>query len=118
MIQVHWWMQKRCLVNWGYRMKYSIKLRRSIEKQLARYPRRDQERIVSAIRSLAENPRPEGSVHLREMLYRIRVGRFRIIYAVFDEQLVVVVVKTARRSEATYKELTSLLERAQRILER
>lgn len=97
-------------------MAYSIKLYRKIEKELARFPRHDQERIIKTIRNLSETPRPEGCVNLREMLYRVRSGRFRIIYAIFDEQLIIVVVKTTRRSEATYKDMSILIDRAQRIL--
>lgn len=72
--------------------------------------------MVEAMRSLAYNPRPAGATHLIENLYRIRVGGYRILYAVFDAEVVVLVCKVARRSEVTYKDIRALLKRARSIL--
>jgi mRNA-degrading endonuclease RelE of RelBE toxin-antitoxin system len=35
--------------------------------------------------------------------YRIRVGDYRVIYLVLDDQQVIVVARVARRSETTYR---------------
>lgn len=96
---------------------YQVKLHRKVSKQLARFPKSDQKRIAAAIRTLSEYPRPENSVHLQEILYRLRVGQYRVIYAIFEESLVVVVVKTARRSEATYKDLNAIINKAKKLIE-
>jgi mRNA-degrading endonuclease RelE of RelBE toxin-antitoxin system len=53
---------------------------------------------------------------LDDRLYRIRQGQYRVIYAVFDEDLVVVVCKAARRVEDTYRNLQNLLDRAESVL--
>ncbi len=97
---------------------YRLKFHRRVAKQLARYPKPDQKRLAEAFRGLSQNPRPDGCVNLREMLYRIRVGRYRIVYAVFDEELVIVVDKTARRFETTYKDLKALIDKAAKLLEK
>jgi len=73
---------------------------------------------VEAMRSLRDEPRPTGCVKLADVLYRIRQGQYRIIYAVFDADVVVVVCKVARRTESTYRDLQALLERASRELSR
>ncbi|MCW5875848.1 MAG: type II toxin-antitoxin system RelE/ParE family toxin [Anaerolineales bacterium] len=96
---------------------YKIIFLQKAEKLLSRYPKKDQIRLIEAIRGLATEPRPAGSVHLREVLYRIRVGDYRVLYAVFDQQLIVVVVKTTRRNERTYAEIQSLIERAKKFLD-
>jgi mRNA interferase RelE/StbE len=59
---------------------------------------KDRQRIVRRIGTLAEEPRPPGSQKLsgRE-LYRIRQGRYRIIYGIEDAELVVLVVKVGHR---------------------
>jgi mRNA interferase RelE/StbE len=93
-------------------MSYQLKLLSGIEKQLRRLPGSDRERVVNAMRSLADDPRPAGTVHLVENLYRVRVGKSRILYAVFDAEVVVLVCKVARRSEATYKDIRAILKRA------
>jgi mRNA interferase RelE/StbE len=68
------------------------------------------------MRSLGDAPRPSGSTHLLENLYRIRVGNYRILYAVFDTELVVLICKVARRTEVTYKDIRALLKRARAML--
>lgn len=95
---------------------YTVRFFHGLDKKLARFPRKDQERIAQAVRSLAEHPRPEESVHLRDVLYRLRVGNYRVIYAVFDKALIVVVVETVRRNENTYADLQTLLQRARNAL--
>mgnify|MGYP001589732467 FL=1 len=37
--------------------------------------------------------------------WRVRAGRYRVIYAINDSERVVVVVRVARRSEGTYRGL-------------
>ena len=95
-------------------MPYSLKLHKDVEKQLQRMSSNDRERLVRTMRSLREEPRPAGCVHLEENLYRARVGDYRIVYSIFDTELVVFVCKVARRSEATYRELRALATRAKR----
>jgi len=95
-------------------MAYFLKLHRDVEKQLQRMSTNDRERVVETMRSLRNEPRPGGCLHLEENLYRVRVGDYRIVYAVFDTELVVFVCKVARRSEATYRDLRALAIRARR----
>jgi len=95
---------------------YQLKLLGGIEKQLRRLPTSDMARVVEAMRSLPTDPRPSGAAHLVENLYRVRVGNYRILYAVFDAELVVLVCKVARRTEVTYKDIRGLLKRARDML--
>jgi mRNA interferase RelE/StbE len=61
-------------------------------------------RILHAIEALAQDPRPTGCSKLKasryDNLYRIRIGDWRIIYAVEDERIVVVILDVVRRDEA------------------
>ena len=100
------------------KMSYTLKIHRSVEKQLVRIPKKQRGRLVETMRSLCEDPRPSGCVKLDDILYRVRLGQYRIIYAVFDKDVVVVICKVAKRSEDTYKNLQSLLDRAENILNR
>jgi len=95
---------------------YSLKIHRKVEKHLQRIPKKQLYRVVNTMRSLRDNPRPSGCVKLEEQLYRVRQGQYRIIYAIFDDEVVVVICKVARRSEDTYKNLQSLLVRAENVL--
>jgi len=58
-------------------------------------------RLVAAMRELASQPRPPGSDKLTgtEDLSRIRVGDYRIVYQIRDEELLVLVLKIGHRRE-------------------
>lgn len=87
-------------------MAYRVELHRSAQKQVLSCPRPAQIEIAQAIDALRDNPRPTGCRKLRETeLWRVRVGRYRIIYSVDDEARLVVVVKVAARREDTYSGL-------------
>ena len=60
-----------------------------------------QERIIAAIRGLANEPRPRGYQKLAGAgdQYRIRVGDYRIIYEIHDGRLVVEVVAAGHRRD-------------------
>ena len=74
-----------------------------VEKELARIPVRERERIVNQIRRLAENPRPSGIKALASNVYRLRTGPCRVIYKVYDEEKIILIGRFARRSERTYR---------------
>lgn len=57
-------------------------------------------RILDKIEGLKHNPFPRESTKvkgLREDVYRVRVGKYRILYAVFKEQSLVAVVDIDKR---------------------
>ena len=62
--------------------------------------------IAKAIDELENNARSAGCKKLRETgLWRVRTGRYRMVYVIDDEAKVVTVVKVAVRREDTYKEV-------------
>jgi mRNA interferase RelE/StbE len=80
--------------------RYRIEVKRSAAKELSRIPKRDLLLVIARIQSLADNPRPPGSVKLTgEEKYRIRQGSYRILYTVEDDVLTVHVVKVAYRKD-------------------
>ena len=99
-------------------MAYTLKIHRNVEKQLHRIQRKQRERLVTTMRSLRADPRPAGCLKLDDVLYRVWQAQYRIIYAVFDEDVVVVICKVARRTEDTYRDLETLLDRAESVLGR
>ena len=90
-------------------MTYQVDAARSrVRKQLRRIPKSDLERIVRAVQALAENPYPSGVVQLEKDIYRIRVGNYRVIYKVFEDEKLVLIGRIARRNEGTYRSLRDL----------
>ena len=87
-------------------MSYEVMLRRAAQKGLDALSERDYEIVAKAISTLEETPRPPRVKKLTDSgLWRIRVGRYRIVYAIDDTTRVVTLVRVARRREDTYKGL-------------
>jgi mRNA interferase RelE/StbE len=77
---------------------YKIVVKKSVAKDLKNVPKKDVQRILSAIQQLAENDRPPQSKKLSgQERFRIRQGSYRILYTIEDNQLVVCVVKVGNR---------------------
>jgi mRNA interferase RelE/StbE len=88
---------------------YSVNLKAKARRQLDKiYGGRDADRIIAAILTLGENPRPVGVKKLIGNIYRVRVGNWRIVYAVSDKDGLVIIGKIARRSEDTYDGIKDL----------
>ena len=88
---------------------YRLELTPQAQRRLDKLSVADLERIVAIILQLKNNPRPYGVKKLRGPIYRIRTGDWRIVYAVFDKDNLVIVGKIARRSKDTYKRINDLL---------
>ena len=89
-----------------YRVEISPAADRDLENLKGRIRRQDFERLRNAVRSLAEEPRPQGVRKIRgaERAYRIRVGNYRVVYDVYDSDGLVLILQVARRSETTYRQ--------------
>jgi mRNA interferase RelE/StbE len=79
---------------------YSVSIKQSSARALEKIVREDRLRIIAAIDQLRDNP-AAGSVLKGEFsgLRRIRVGSYRIVYEVQDQQLVVLVIRIGHRRE-------------------
>ena len=82
-------------------VSYSVRIKDSAAKELARLPRDARERLIKAIDRLGEEPMAGNLLKggLRG-LRRLRIGSYRIVYEVLDEELVVLVVRAAHRRES------------------
>jgi mRNA interferase RelE/StbE len=85
---------------------WTVILERQPEKLLRRLPRELLQRLDAAIMGLAEDPRPAGCQKLKsyDNLDRVRVGDWRITYAIEDDRLIVLVIEIASRGGA-YRDL-------------
>ncbi len=82
-------------------MSYSIRIKESAAKELKRVVKPHRTRIVAAIDRLAETPHLGAALKggLRG-LRRLRVGGYRVVYEVRDDELVVLAVRVAHRRDA------------------
>ena len=81
---------------------YRVLIKPSAAKEIeAVDQKRDRQRIVARILALADEPRPVGCEKLAGEgdRYRVRVGRYRIVYSIADDELLVLVVRVANRND-------------------
>jgi mRNA interferase RelE/StbE len=81
---------------------YEVELTRRAHHEFNKLSLTDQERIEAVLDRLSANPRPRGIRKIHGNIYRIRSGDWRIIYAVFAKDRLVLVGRIARRAEDTY----------------
>lgn len=81
--------------------RFELEITHSAEKQLRALDREDQQRLAKAMLALAEEPRPRGAKKLSgyEDVFRIRVGRFRVLYSVARKRLVILILKIGHRRD-------------------
>jgi mRNA interferase RelE/StbE len=90
---------------------YRIKSASSrIKRELRRVPPPDRARIAEAVQALSDDPRPPGVVQLERDVYLLRIGDYRVIYKVLDEERIILIGRIVRRSESTYRDLWRLFE--------
>jgi len=79
---------------------YKVYFKESVEKDFTAMPKKDLVKILRRIKALSENPRPSGCEKLtgRER-YRVRQGRYRIVYSIEDAVLTVWIVKVGHRKD-------------------
>ena len=79
---------------------YKIYFKKSVEKDFKVIPKKDLKKILERIEALAEDPRPPGCEKLSgQQRYRLRQGRYRILYSIQDDELTVWVVKVGHRKD-------------------
>jgi mRNA interferase RelE/StbE len=79
---------------------YELYFKKSVQKDLEGIPKKDLKRILKRIDGFAENPRPPGCEKLTgQERYRLRQGRYRIVYSIQDDALTVWIVKVGHRKD-------------------
>ena len=79
---------------------YKIFFKKSVWKDFETVTKKDLKKILQRIDTLAENPWPPGCEKLTgQKRYRLRQGRYRIIYSVQDDELTVWVVNIGHRKD-------------------
>jgi mRNA interferase RelE/StbE len=79
---------------------YSIEITATAKKQLTKLPLTITDKLIKTIQELAKNPRPIGYKKLKGRPgYRIRKGDYRIIYEIYDAQLIINIITVGNRKE-------------------
>lgn len=79
---------------------FSLKIKSSAAKELAKVAKPERIRVIAAIDQLPENPWA-GKALKGELsgLRRIRVGNYRVVYEIHEQQVLILVVRVAHRKD-------------------
>jgi mRNA interferase RelE/StbE len=79
---------------------YKIFFKKPVQKDLLSIPKNDLKKILSRIENLGKDPRPAGFEKLTgQERYRLRRGRYRILYSIQDDELAIWIVKVGHRKD-------------------
>ena len=80
---------------------YRVDIETAARRQMRSLPVAIAERIDTAVRALASEPRPRGCRPMAGYLntYRLRAGDYRILYRIHDDILVILVIRVGHRRE-------------------
>ena len=80
--------------------EYKIYFKKSVWKDFQTIPKKDLNKILRVIESLSKDPRPSSCRKLSgQEKYRLRQGRYRIIYSIQDDDVSVWIVKVGHRKD-------------------
>ncbi len=84
-------------------MSYEVRVHESVKNLLKKIPNEDGNRLKSLILSL-EKPYevPHVKIKGKEGVYRARLGKYRVLYSIFEEERLVLVLKVDKR-ERVYR---------------
>ena len=82
-------------------MSYGVIILRDAQKSLDKMDAELRVRMIRAMRLLEDDPRHPGAIKMTgaEDLYRVRVGDWRMVYAIRNRELVVIVIRIGHRRE-------------------
>jgi mRNA interferase RelE/StbE len=88
-----------------YRIEYAPEIR----AELRRVPGNYRQRFRRIIEALAQNPRPQYAIELRDRpnRYRIRVDKWRLVYEVEDDVLLILVLRIGQKTGPEFYEETA-----------
>jgi mRNA interferase RelE/StbE len=77
-----------------------VEIMPAAERDLHRLPRGIRDRVDARLRGFADEPRPYGARHLAgSPFWRIRVGDYRIIFTINDQDQVVTIARIRHRGD-------------------
>lgn len=80
--------------------KYTVTITKAAMRDIKRLPISVQDKILTAIHGLAENPRPHNSIKMTNRPeYRLRVGNYRVVYWIYDDVITVEVTEAGDRKD-------------------
>jgi mRNA interferase RelE/StbE len=81
-------------------MIYSVLILRRAQKELSDLPKDIYPRVSESLQALSNDPRPSGCLKLKGREgWRIRVGNYRVLYKIDDEQKTITIMHIGHRRD-------------------
>jgi len=81
-------------------MSYNLEILRRAQKELADLPKETYPKICDAVQGLEKDPRPSGCLKLKGREgWRIRVGNYRVLYTIDDQQQIITIFHIGHRRD-------------------
>jgi len=86
-------------------MAYRIEIKRTAQKDLLSLNQDIKSRIIEIIKSLAQKPKPIGSIKLKgsKNQFRFRSGDYRILYEVYEKERLIIIFRIKHRKDSYKK---------------
>ena len=87
---------------------YTVQLTKPVTEFIRGQPPKIQRQLTNKLKRLKENPRPYNCRKIKgaDNIYRLKSGDYRIVYQVFDNNILVLVLRIGHR-DYVYKRLTN-----------
>lgn len=86
---------------------YKVKIKNSAQKEIRKLPSKElRSKLIGIINGLCANPIPNDAKKIKgtKNIYRIRRGVYRVVYQLYKDELIVVVIRVRHRKDV-YKGL-------------
>lgn len=80
-------------------MMFTVKLTKKAKKQLSKIQKQDQSRIIANLYRIAYRPHQFTSKMVSLQLSKLRVGSFRILMKIQDQELIILVIEIDKRDK-------------------
>jgi mRNA interferase RelE/StbE len=95
--------------------RYAVFVTAGALQEIKKLPGNVRQRVRRAVAAFAEEPRPAGSKKLETPelsrdVYRLRIEKWRVVYAVNDAENIVDVLAVRKRPPYDYGDLSELVE--------
>lgn len=80
---------------------FNIKWKSSAKKELKKIDRTEIPKILSEVEKLSKDPYPSNHKKLlgTEHIYRIKIGNYRVIYFIENDELIIEIIRVRHRKE-------------------
>ena len=79
--------------------KYKIQIKKSVKKDISSFDKRINQRLIKAIQKLKSHPYTNAKKITGKEFYRVRVGKYRIVYEIKKTDFEIIVYKIGHRKD-------------------